>query len=206
MRRNIACSPATKGAGLRSVIVFAISSWCAGGFIDRSHRILEGTTSREMLAAANPALDFLVFKLVFDAPLLAGLLGLLRLRLPVHAGSENDIFTNGCSIEGWSGRVAFLDAELRPCPALRNLRINMFLHNGGANPTGHLDLLPIVVETVGYECLRSILVGEYLLCGELIGVFIGPVGTAVIKEQTRISGCKPRFSYFYSRKIALSLT
>ena len=146
-----------------------------------------------MLSAANTTLDLLVLELILHAALLAAVL--LRLRglcLPVDAGSENDVLTDGGSIERGSGSVALLETELGPGPPLRNLGVHMFPHDGGLDPAGDLHLLALVVEAVRHNGLGAIFVRCDLLRGERGGVIellvVGPVGAAAESYKIFMSG------------------
>lgn len=140
-----------------------------------------------MLSGTNTTLDLLVLQLVLHAALLASiLLGLLGLCLPVGARTENDVLADGGSVERGTSSVALLKAEFGPRPALSNLRVHIFADDGGLDAAGDLNLLVVVIETVGDHSLGSIFVGNHLLRGESGGVVkflvVGPVCTAVKKN------------------------
>lgn len=189
MRWNVAAVTSTQAASSWSLVVVQIQSRSSSRFVDRCHGVLVGTASSEMLSATDTTLDLLVLELILDATLLALLLSLLRLCLPVHARSENDVLSNGGRVERGSWRMALFQAELGPLSALRNLGVHMFLHNGRLDLAGDLHLLSLVVEAVGDNSLRSILVRNDLLCGEGRGVIellvVGPVGCAAKMKKFR---------------------
>lgn len=194
MRGHVARSTSTQSASSRRILITSLST--SSGLVDRSHSILEGTASSKVLATANTTLDLLVLQLILHTALLATvLLRLSRLKLPVDAGPENNVLTHGGRIERRSGRVALLQTELGPGPPLRDLRVDMFAHNGRFDPAGHLHLLAFVVESVGDDRLRAIFVGRDLLRGESGGVVellvVGPVGAAGKWKKVLV-----RFSFF----------
>lgn len=143
-----------------------------------------------MLSATDSAFDLLILQLILHASLLAsGLLRLLRLCLPVHAGSENDILADRGRIERWTGGISLLETELGPCFSLRHSRVDVFLYNGGADSACGFHFLAIVVKTVGYDGFGAIFICEYLLgrkCGGVIEFFIiGPVGAGAAGSLVR---------------------
>ena len=116
MRRHIAgrASPQTTSTGV-GVGPRIRTSTTSTRLVDGSHGILVRTTSRKMLATANPTLDLLVFQLVLHVPLLAAcLLRLLRLNLPVDTGPESNILTHRRRVERGTSCVTLFQAEFRP--------------------------------------------------------------------------------------------
>ena len=102
-----------------------------------------------MLSAADPTLDLFVLELVFYASFLpASFLGFLCMRLPVHTGSKNDVLTDRCCIERGARRMTFFETKLWPCPSLRHSRVNVFLHDGGADSAGDLHFLVVIVKAI----------------------------------------------------------
>lgn len=98
MRRHVAGRASTQTTS--SLLVVHVASTALGRLLDGGHGVLEGTASRKVLATANPTLDLLVLELILHAALLTTfLLGLLGLRLPVHAGTEHDVLTDGGGVE-----------------------------------------------------------------------------------------------------------
>lgn len=177
MRRHVARGSTTEPTGR---VLRAVGT---SGLLDRRHGILERTASSKVLSAADTALDLLVLELVLHAALLAAsLLGLDRLRLPVHAGSEDDVLADGGGVERWAGRVALFQPELAPASTLRHLGVHMLSDHGGFDAAGDLHFLAVVVEAVGDDRLGSVLVRSHLLRGERGGVIellvVGPVGAA----------------------------
>lgn len=93
MRRHIAGRASAQTTS--SLLVVHVASTALGGLLDGGHGVLEGTASRKVFATANPTLNLFVLELVLHAALLTTLLlGLLGLRLPVHAGTEHDVLTD----------------------------------------------------------------------------------------------------------------
>ena len=162
-----------------------------------------------MFSAADTALDLLVLELILDTALFALLLGLRCLRLPVHAGSENDVLTDGGRVERRSGGVALLQPKLGPAAALGHLRVDVFANDGRFDAAGHFHLLAVIVEPVRDHRLGAILVGRHLLCGERGGVIellvVGPVGAAKNEKfrsgEYSCCGISAAFTHFPSLDI-----
>ena len=187
MRRHVTGSSTTQRTSRRSIL--ASTGARANCLLDGRHSVLERTTGSKVLAAANTALDLLVFELVLHTTLLSTLLFLLSLRLPVHAGSENDILANRGRVERRTSRVALFESEFAPAPPLGDLWVDMFSHDVGFDTAGHLHFLAVIVETVGDDGLRAIFVRSHLLRGERGGVIellvVGPVGAAKFLNLVR---------------------
>lgn len=212
MRRHVAARSSADSTGGCFIIFTSATS---GGLVDGCHGILERTAGCKVLSAANTTLDLLVLELILHAALLAAVL--LRLRslcLPVDAGSESDVLTDGGSIERGSGSVALLETELGPGPPLRNLGVDMFANDGGLDPAGDLHLLALIVEAVRHNGLGAIFVRCDLLRGERGGVIellvVGPVGAAAescknfMSEDSRRRGFMGSgLTYFASLDIVL---
>lgn len=164
MRRNVAGGASTQTTSSASIVHTHIRT--TGGLLDGSHGVLEGTAGCEMLAAANTTLDLLVLELVLHGALLGVLLGLGSLSLPVRAGTEDHVLTNGGGVEGGAGRVALLEAELGPGPALCHLWVDVLSDNGSLNPASDLHFLVVIVETIGDDRLGAVFVFGDLGCGQ----------------------------------------
>lgn len=141
-----------------------------------------------MLSGTNTTLNLLVLELVLHAALLAALLlGLLGLRLPVDAGTEDKVLADGGGVERGTDGVALLEAKFGPGSPLGHLRVDMFTDNGGLDPAGDLHFLVIIVEPVGDDGLGAVFVRDHLLRGERGGVVeflvVCPIGTAVDVEK-----------------------
>ena len=121
-----------------------------------------------MLAVADSAFDFFVLQLRFHAIRCRFLL--LVVFLPCHARSKDDILSHGCSIETWTSGVTFLVAKFRPGAPLRYLGVDGFSDDGGADAPSGFNLLPSVVETVGYASFGTVFVGGDLGSGEGGGI------------------------------------
>lgn len=144
-----------------------------------------------MLAAANTTLDLLVLELVLHGALLGVLLGIGGLSLPVRAGTEDHVLTDGGGVEGGARRVALLEAELGPRPALGDLWVDVLSDDGGLDPASDLHFLVVIVETVGDDRLGAVFVLGNLGCGQrcwiIVLIIIGPVGVAVrLKEGKKL--------------------
>lgn len=206
MRRHVTGSSTTERARTTSGLL-SIGTRPRTGLVHRCHGILERTAGRKVLATADTALDLLVLELILHAALLStGLLLLLGLRLPVHAGPEGDILAHGCRVEGRTRGVTLLEPELRPPPPLRDARVHVFLDYRGFDPSGHLDFLAVVVEAVRDDRFRAILVRRDLLRGERGRVVkllvIGPVGAA---EISALEICRGFDSQFYTHLASLDM-
>jgi len=185
VRRNVASRASTERT---SLVLLGSTLGTTSGLFDGSHSVLEGTAGCEVLSGTNTTLNLLVLELILHAALLAAiLLSLLGLSLPVNAGTEDNVFTDGGSIERGTRGVALLETELGPRPALGHLRVDVFADDGGLDAAGNLHFLVVIVEAVGDDGLGAIFVGDHLLRGERGGVIeflvIGPVGTAVNFER-----------------------
>lgn len=146
MRGNVAGLASTQTTGIGLACIRRTTS---SGLLHGGHGVLEGTARSEMLSGTNTTLNLLVLELILHAALLAALLlSLLGLSLPVGAGTENDVLTDGGGIERRTGGVALLVAELGPRSALSDLGVDILTNNGGLDAAGDLDLLVIVVEAV----------------------------------------------------------
>lgn len=135
-----------------------------------------------MLPVADAALDLHVLELLLGV--VPGLLLLLAVLLPRHAGAEDDVLAHARRVEARPRRVALFQPKLGPAFALGHAGVDVFLDDGGADAAGGLDALAIVVEAVGHDCFGTILVRGYDLrwegCGIVKVVFdvVGPVWTA----------------------------
>ena len=68
-----------------------------------------------MLSGTNTTFDLLVSELGLESSVLGTrLIRLLRLRFPVHARSEDDVLSDGSSVERRARRMALLEAKLGP--------------------------------------------------------------------------------------------
>lgn len=181
MRRNVAGTASTQTTS--SLLFVHIHTSTAGRLLDRGHGVFERTAGCEVLATANTALDLLVLELVLDAALLAaGLLHLLGLRLPVHAGTEHEVFADRCGVERGTRGVALLQTEFGPRAPLSHLGVDMFPDDSRLDAAGDLHFLVVVVEAVRNHRLRAVFVRNHLLRGESGRVVellvVGPVGAA----------------------------
>lgn len=135
-----------------------------------------------MLSLTDTTFDLLILELLLNATLLTFLLGLLGVRFPVDAGTENDVFADRGCVERWTGRVALFQTEFAPSSSLGDLRVYVLLDNGCADTSGDFDFFAVVVEVIRYDRLGAILVGCDLLRGQSRGVVkllvVSPVGAA----------------------------
>jgi hypothetical protein len=164
VRRNVAGRTSTQTTSSAGLVRVHIRT--TGGLLDGSHGVLEGTAGCEMLAAANTTLDLLVLELVLHGALLGVLLGIGGLSLPVRAGTEDHVLTDGGGVEGGARRVALLEAELGPRPALGDLWVDVLSDDGGLDPASDLHFLVVIVETVGDDRLGAVFVLGNLGCGQ----------------------------------------
>ena len=109
-----------------------------------------------MLSVTDTTFDFLILQLILHRASLALLL--LRILLPVRAGSEYDVFPSARGIKGWPSWILLRETELRPCLALGDSGVHHFPVYGEADATRSLDLLAIIVESPADDCLGSVLV------------------------------------------------
>lgn len=164
MGGNVAGGTSTQTTSSTDLVGAHIHS--TGGLFDWGHGVLEGTAGCEMLAAANTTLDLLVLELVLHTALLRVLLILDGLGPPVRAGAEDHVLANGGGVEGGARRVALLEAELGPRPALGHLWVDVFADYGGLDPAGDLYFLVVIVEAVGDDRLGAVFVFGDLGCGQ----------------------------------------
>lgn len=141
-----------------------------------------------MLSGTDPTLDLLILELILHAALLAALLlRLLGLSLPVNAGTEDDVFTDGGGVERRTSGVALLEAELCPRSSLGHPGVDMFADNGGLDAAGDFHFLVLIVEAVGDDGFGAVFVRDHLLRGERGGVveflIVCPVGAALKFER-----------------------
>lgn len=147
-----------------------------------SHRVLERAPGGEVLPVADAALDLHVLELLLGV--VPGLLLLLAVLLPGHAGTEDDVLAHARRVEARPRRVALFQPEFGPALALGHAGVDVFLDDGGPDAAGGFDAFAVVVETVGDDCFGTILVRGHDLrwegCGVVKVVFdvVGPVWTA----------------------------
>src|ERR1700739_4659066 len=103
MRRNItAFALAQTARRLRCASITAILVNCTSSYLIRwCHRILERTSSCEVLSVTDPTLHLLVFELFLHTTLVTALILLLG-RLPINARSKNDILAHTSSLQVWT--------------------------------------------------------------------------------------------------------
>lgn len=101
-----------------------------------------------MLAVTNSTFDLLVLQLFLQTALLALLLDLLGLSLPVHAGAEYNVLSDGGGIERRTWRMTLLQAEFGPSSSLSYAGVDVLFDDCCADATGGLDFLAVVVEAV----------------------------------------------------------
>jgi len=178
MRRHIAGPTGAQPPRRRLAVTLPIHPSRRAGPIlaDGRHGVLERTAGREMLAVADPAFHLLVLQLLLHAALVRLLL--LRVRLPVDAGPEDDVLPDRRRVEGRADRVAFFEPEFRPCFAFGHPWVDVFFDDGGADPARGLDLFAVVVEAVGYYGFRAVFVrgdGLWWEGGGIVEIFVvGP--------------------------------
>jgi len=80
--------------------------------------------------------------------------------------------------------VVFLEAEFGPCFTFCDARVDVLFYDGGPDPTGGFDFLAVVVETVGYDCLCTILVCGNLLWGKGGGILEFFVVSPILAANT----------------------
>lgn len=156
VRRNVAGGASTQTTSSTDLVRAQICS--TSRLLDGSHGVLEGTAGCEMLATANTTLDLLVLELVLHAALFRVLLGFGGLSLPVRAGAEDHVLTDGGGVEGGARRVALLEAELGPRPALGHLWVDVLADYGGLDPASDLHFLVVIIEAVGDDRLGAVFV------------------------------------------------
>lgn len=149
------------------LIAHARSDISSAGLADGGHGVLVGTTSSEMLAVADTALDLLILKLVLHG-LGVGVVGLvLGLLAPVDRGAEDDVLADrrgvGRGALGVAGRVA----ELGPRLALRHPRVDDLAAHHVPHAPRRLDLLPQVVDPVLDDGPCPVLVLDLLRRGQV---------------------------------------
>lgn len=111
-----------------------------------------------MFAVTNTTLDLLVLELVLHSlgvGILALVLGILA---PVHAGSENDVLSDGCRISGRAIAILGAGTELCPLLSFSDAGVHGLLVCDVSDSTGSLDFLVVLIVTEGNDSLCSILV------------------------------------------------
>ncbi|KAJ8106481.1 hypothetical protein OPT61_g9506 [Boeremia exigua] len=155
-----------------------------------------------MVALANTALDLCVLEL----QLLLVLLALVVLcGLPVGLWAEDDVLSNRDCVGLGSGGLALLRAEFWPCLALGDAGVYDLLDDRLLDAAGGLDLLAVLVDAVGYDCLGSVLVlGDCLLGeGEIVLIFLfGPIGAAAKSVSSESRGMCVGAAYPATRDMA----
>lgn len=171
MWRNI-CRLACAQSSLRILCLVADRGWVSD-LVEWLKGVLEGTSRGEMVSLTDTALNLLVSQLILDDGVLGGLL--LRARLPVGTGLEHDVFSDGGGRKVGAAGVSLLSAKLDPFPPLRNSGIDVLPLDSRPNLPCRLDLLALVVHTVGDDGLGAIGVLNNLLRWEIILFVVRPV-------------------------------
>lgn len=133
-----------------------------------------------MPAIADTALDLLVLELgLHGLGVLVGAL-LLGILTPGDAGSEDDVLADGGGVGGRARGVFGAQAELGPRFSVRDTGVDCLGLGDVADATSCLDLLALVIVSVGDDGLSTILVRDGLRRGEFGGglldvVVVGPV-------------------------------
>lgn len=141
-----------------------------------------------MLSHADPTFDLLVLELFLEAAFVR--LVLLLIRLPVDAGSEHYVLAHGGRVEGRPWCMALLEAELGPRFPLGHSRVDMLLDDRSSNLARSLYLFAVVVETIGDDRLRAVLIAydllgrqDRLIIKVLIVCPVGPAAMASVKTD-----------------------
>ena len=180
MRRHVSTAASSKATYTTGRIIRHI-----GGRIGTlgSHSIFEGTLGCEVIAGANTALDLCILELELLLVLVA--LVFCR-RLPVGLWAEENVLSDGDSVGLWACGLALLLTEFCPCLALGYAGVYDLFDNGLLDASCSLDFLAVLIYTVGYDRLGSILVlGDLLLGeGEVVVIFLfSPVGAAILCQK-----------------------
>lgn len=150
---------------------------------DGRHGVLEGTTGCEMLTVTDSALDRFVLELVFHSggvDVLGFVLGVLA---PVGRQAENDVLAHAGRIHLRALGIFGRQAELGPSLALSDAGVDDLAVCDHADAPGRLDLLAVLVESVGDGGLGAILVLDRLGWRQLGAhglveiIVVGPVST-----------------------------
>lgn len=115
-----------------------------------------------MLAVTDATLDGLVLELLLHGvgvDVLGLVLGVLA---PVGAQAEDDVLADRRRVHLRADAVLLGEAELAPCLALGDAGVHDLAVRHQADASGRLDLLAVLVVSVGDGRLRSVLVLEGL--------------------------------------------
>ena len=142
-----------------------------------------------MLAVTDTALDLLVAQLVLHRLGVGVRLLVLGVLAPVGAGAEDDVLAHRGGVGDGALRVLGAVAELGPRLAVRHAGVHALRVRRVAHAAGRLDLLAVLVDVVGDDGLRAVLVAERLggreLGRELVHVLI--VGPVMPGDEVRVS-------------------
>lgn len=129
---------------------------------DGRHRVLVRAPSRKVLAVADPALDLLILELVLHGDSVRVGRLVLGVLAPRGRGPEDNVLADRGCVRGRPSAVRGRRAELGPRLALGHARVHNLTDLGEPDTPRRLYLLSLLVQPVGDDCLRAILVGDGL--------------------------------------------
>lgn len=153
-----------------------------------------------MVALANTTLDLCVLEL----GLLLRLITLvLAAGFPVGYWSEGDVLSDGDGVCLRARRLALLCSELGPLLSLGHTRVYNLLDDRLLDAPSGLVFLAVFADTVGDDCLCSVLVLDDLVGWEggegILVVFFRPVGAAIellsAHQNTTGLGCMRKTAF-----------